>query len=946
MITSHRSSKDVSVTVKLLLSVSAIVLSIIAVQTWLNIFSARQRYETEEKQNLISIFNDYNDEVKVLERASAALASSFADRSDVQELLLAQNREQMLELLSPIFTTLRDDYGIVHLYVHQPNGFVFVRVHDPEQYGDAINTYRQTNVIALETHQAVAGVELGSNRLGVRGIAPVFHQNEFIGLVEVGLDYDQAFIEDLKARNGVDYKIWVTYDAAAPTGLWPRDEEMESPSSKLFFYASTNPNPLPIEEEVYLEVLHEREPEIRFVSDGNEDFAVLVAPLTGYGDRVIGVFEISASRMEALNTLRRHQVSTLVLAAALTVLALILMGISTERFVHRSLRHLTAVARRQLRGDLKARVELLPNDEFGQLGHTLNALTEELRNTLDNQKKIIEDLTQAERVQSTLFRIANAATRTKDFKELFESIHRYLGELIDTTNFYIALYEGEDTFSFPYWVDEYDEAGFSPKHMKKSLIAYVFHTGEPLLANENVHQELIERGEVEMVGTPSPIWLGVPLISDRGVIGVMAVQSYTDNSLYSENDVEMLSFVSDQIGWAIERKLTEETLRESEERYRSIFSGVQDAIIVESPSGEILDVNLGACRMFGWSREEFLTKTVDDLVPQDATALLADSPKGGELPDRPVETVNIRANGEPFPVEVSARLQTIGGDQVMLVVVRDITDRKRAEEVMIQSEKMLTVGGLAAGMAHEINNPLAGILHNTQVMRNRLTSDLQKNQRIAETCGTNMQFIEAYMHQRGIFSMIESVMESGQRAAKIVENMLSFSRKSKAPVSSHDLRDLLDHTIELASSDYDLRKKYGFRRIDIVREYDPTIPEVPCERTKIQQVFLNILKNSAQAMAQEKDEGKEPLIALRVQRDGDTALIEIEDNGPGMDDATRKRVFEPFFTTKGIGDDTGLGLSVSYFIITKNHGGTLSVESTPGIGAKFIIRLPLHRNIQ
>ena len=157
---------------------------------------------------------------------------------------------------------------------------------------------------------------------------------------------------------------------------------------------------------------------------------------------------------------------------------------------------------------------------------------------------------------------------------------------------------------------------------------------------------------------------------------------------------------------------------------------------------------------------------------------------------------------------------------------------------------------------------------------------------------------------------------------------------------------LLDNTIELASSDYDLKKKYDFRRIDIVREYDPTMPEVPCERTKIQQVFLNILKNSAQAMAQEKDEGKEPLIALRVQRDGDTALIEIEDNGPGMDDATRKRVFEPFFTTKGIGDDTGLGLSVSYFIITKNHGGTLSVESTPGIGAKFIIRLPLHQSIQ
>ncbi len=191
--------------------------------------------------------------------------------------------------------------------------------------------------------------------------------------------------------------------------------------------------------------------------------------------------------------------------------------------------------------------------------------------------------------------------------------------------------------------------------------------------------------------------------------------------------------------------------------------------------------------------------------------------------------------------------------------------------------------------------------------------------------------------------MAEAINASGRRVAEIVDNMLNFARKSHAYVSPHNLAELLDRTLELASTDYDLKKQYDFKAIEIVREYAENLPSVPCEGAKIQQMLLNILRNGAEAMQEVNNRNEKQRFILRLTHEKvtDHIRIEIEDNGPGMDEATRKRIFEPFFTTKPVGVGTGLGLSVSYFIITKNHGGGMSVESEPGQGARFTVRLPL-----
>ena len=275
-----------------------------------------------------------------------------------------------------------------------------------------------------------------------------------------------------------------------------------------------------------------------------------------------------------------------------------------------------------------------------------------------------------------------------------------------------------------------------------------------------------------------------------------------------------------------------------------------------------------------------------------------------------------------------------------VIRVDDVTERVRLEEMMIQSEKMLSVGGLAAGMAHEINNPLAGILQNAAVMENRLLSDLAANHNAAETAGTSMAAIKQYMAERKLIDMLGNIREAGQRAAEIVRNMLSFARKSERLISTHDLRSLLDQTIELVKTDYDMKKQYDFKQIKIVREYADEAVYTPCEASKVQQVLLNILKNGAEAMAEQTDPKASPRFVLRVYGNRTWACIEIEDNGPGMPASVRRRVFEPFFTTKPVGKGTGLGLSVSYFIITEDHGGEMQVRDAEGGGTCFVIRLP------
>ncbi len=389
-----------------------------------------------------------------------------------------------------------------------------------------------------------------------------------------------------------------------------------------------------------------------------------------------------------------------------------------------------------------------------------------------------------------------------------------------------------------------------------------------------------------------------------------------------------------------ERKHAAEELQRLRNYLSNIINSMPSVLVGVDTEGRVTQWNKQAELATGMSFDEARSQPLTAVFPRlmDAMARIQSAIKDRRVLRDP--KIPRQSNGETRFEDITIFPLVANGVEGAVIRVDDVTERVRLEEMMIQSEKMLSVGGLAAGMAHEINNPLAGILQNSAVLKNRLLGDLPANQKAAATAGISMTAIQHYLELRKLPTMLDNIRASGNRAADIVKNMLSFARKSDRIVSSHDLGDLLDQTLELARTDYDMKKRYDFKQVHIVREYDQGVSAVPCEASKLQQVFLNILKNGAEAMAQGEGGPAQPAITLRVKDDGWWVRVEIEDNGPGMDQETHRRIFEPFFTTKPVGEGTGLGLSVSYFIITENHHGKMDVFSTDGEGTRFVIRLP------
>ncbi|MDH3982204.1 MAG: ATP-binding protein, partial [Kiritimatiellaceae bacterium] len=393
--------------------------------------------------------------------------------------------------------------------------------------------------------------------------------------------------------------------------------------------------------------------------------------------------------------------------------------------------------------------------------------------------------------------------------------------------------------------------------------------------------------------------------------------------------------------WDItDSKLAEVQLRQLRALLSNTIDSMPSVLVGVDVDGTVIQWNRKAETTTGLLKADALGKPMNEVCPTLCKEMIKVERAIRERKPQKEERIPVKDDGRIRYNDVTVYPLLEDGVEGAVIRIDDATDRVRIEEMMVQSEKMMSVGGLAAGMAHEINNPLAGILQNLQVMRNRITHQTPLNTGAAAEVGTSLEAIQAYMEKRGLLKMMDSISEAGRRAAKIVDNMLSFSRKDAAEFTLNKLDEIIERGIDLASNDYNLKKRFDFRHIKINREYE-SLPAIPCEGSQIQQVILNLLSNSAQAMADRKEDAPPPpQISVRLKSEKDMVLIEIEDNGPGMNAETRKRAFEPFFTTKEVGHGTGLGLSVSYFIITENHGGTMSLTSAPGRGTCFSIRIP------
>jgi len=362
-----------------------------------------------------------------------------------------------------------------------------------------------------------------------------------------------------------------------------------------------------------------------------------------------------------------------------------------------------------------------------------------------------------------------------------------------------------------------------------------------------------------------------------------------------------------------ERRRIEETLKQSEARYRGVFGGIQDAIFVESLTGEILDVNERACEMFGWNREKLLRLNVADLVTEGHLAIVPGRKMEVVMPERPVETVNRRASGEHFPVEITVRLQQISDETVMLVVVRDISERKRVERELEQSKLELERSNMeleqfASIASHDLQEPLRVMAGFTKLLAKRYHGQLD-----AEA--------DEY---------INFVVDGTGRMQRLIHDLLTYSRVGtrRKAFQWTDCEVILDQALS------NLKVAIEESGAQVTR--DP-LPKIMADGTQFEQLFQNLIGNAIKFHGDAK-----PVIHIMAESKDQEWLFSVGDHGIGIDPKYVDRIFMIFqrLHTRQEYPGTGLGLAICKKIVER-HGGRIWVESEVGKGSTFYFTIPM-----
>ena len=460
-----------------------------------------------------------------------------------------------------------------------------------------------------------------------------------------------------------------------------------------------------------------------------------------------------------------------------------------------------------------------------------------------------------------------------------------------------------------------------------------------------IREQILGKNALELLPNLEPFWIETYARVTR--TGEPAFFEHYSRELGKHFEVMAFRYAPGQFATIFqdisERKNAEERLRLSENLYRTLFDATALGVSIQDRDDfSYLEVNQAFLDLYGFTDKEikgFLPPhfcSFVEMADESQMRLYLEQVENGEVVQAEIQERN--SQGEPIWVSKTIRKVVIDGAERIMTFSQDVTERRMMQEFLIQTEKVMSLGVLAAGMAHEINNPLGIISQGVQNVLRRTREPLPGNLRTAQECAIPFEKIRCYLEKRNVFRSLEAIHEAVGRSAAIVSNMLEFSRKSDSRPAPLSLNRLLEKTIDLAKTDYDLKKKYDFRNIRIATDFALDL-EVHGVASELEQVFFNLLRNSAQNLTQAGR--RNPRILLHTRREGNWAVVEVEDNGTGIPPEIRPKIFDPFFTTKEVGQGTGLGLSISFHIIVQRHQGEMLVESEPGAWTRFILRLPL-----
>jgi PAS domain S-box-containing protein len=538
---------------------------------------------------------------------------------------------------------------------------------------------------------------------------------------------------------------------------------------------------------------------------------------------------------------------------------------------------------------------------------------------------IFRDITErkkSQKLQEAMYQIANETVMPGALENFYARIHSIISSLMDTKNFFIAIYDkNKGQLSFPYFMDEHDCIP-QTKEMGSGITEYVIRNKKPLLATPEIYKKLVDSGEIKVSGQTPIDWLGVPLLVSENLTGVLVVQTYDQGIRFGETEKEILTFISDQVAFAIQRKLADEALRLSEEKYRSLVEQINDVIFLVDPSGNIIYISPVIEKITNFTVDEIIGQPFSKFIHSDDLPGLKQSfNRTLNGIDEPWEYRILNKNGTTVFVRSSSRLIKDDQDEPagLMGTITDITQPKLMAVQLQQAQKMEAIGQLAGGIAHDFNNLLSGIIGNAEMLQIKLANE------------------------PALASLAEKILTTGEHAATLTKQLLSFARKGnyqQVPVNIHrtinDVVNILESTLD--------------KRIAVHQSLNASPCLVLGDPAMLENAILNLGINARDAMP----DGGTLIFSTNIVKlendyvtkhnykipEGTYLQIKVTDTGLGMSREIQTHLFEPFFTTKETGKGTGLGLASVYGCV-KSHNGSIEVYSEEGHGSEFKVYLPL-----
>ena len=579
--------------------------------------------------------------------------------------------------------------------------------------------------------------------------------------------------------------------------------------------------------------------------------------------KVLGALDVVVSLAQPDRQIAAFQKGIIGLAVFVFIATGAVIFMLMIRFLKQPINKLIQGTREISKGDYEAQIEIEPDSEVGQLAQAINQMGKEI------------GLKQAELNQ-----------QMKEYQNLFETVPCYI--TVQNRDYRLVQYNRKFAEKFDPQPGDYCYRAYKGRE-EKCVICPVERTFEDGLSYQSEESGLNKHGELQhwLVNTS-------PIRDAQGhIVAVM------------EMNLDIT-----------ERKHLIEQLEKSDQKYHEIFNNIPNPVFVlDADTLEILDCNDSIPSVYGFSREEIQGKSFLETIPEPDRGRLE-----AELRTVPVinQVRQLTEDGGALYVNVRISPSEYPGQKVLLVTTSDITKRLEAEQQLIQASKMATLGEMATGVAHELNQPLSVI----KTASSFFMKKIRKKEPISEDI---------------LLTMAEEVDSHVDRASKIINHMREFGRKSDLNLVRVQVNEVLERSFEIFS------QQLKVRGIDVEWNLASDLPEIVADPDRLEQVFINLLINARDAIIDRLEAGKQgqllKKIFLRTRKRSDKVIVEVCDTGVGIPAAIEEKIFEPFFTTKEVGKGTGLGLSISYGIIT-DLGGSISAVANKPVGSCFIITLP------